>query len=46
MFDLYPGGPHMINVADPMNPVFEGCYDSDGYSHDVQCVTYSGPDER
>jgi len=40
------GGLHMINVADPKNPVFEGCYSADGYSHDVECVTYNGPDTR
>lgn len=40
------GGLHMINVANPKNPVFEGCYDADGYSHDVECVVYRGPDSR
>jgi choice-of-anchor B domain-containing protein len=40
------GGLHMINVADPKNPVFEGCYAADGYSHDVECVVYRGPDSR
>ena len=46
------GGLHMINVEDPRQPVFEGCFaDTNtgrgtGYSHDAQCVIYSGPDER
>lgn len=39
------GGLYMININDPMNPAFEGCFDEDGYSHDVQCVVYHGPDE-
>ena len=43
---MFPGGLHMINVADPLNPVFEGCYADDGYTHDVECVIYRGPDDR
>lgn len=38
------GGLHMINVADPLAPGFAGCYGADGYTHDAQCVTYTGPD--
>lgn len=38
------GGPHMINVSDPLHPTFAGCYADDGYTHDSQCVTYHGPD--
>ena len=42
------GGLHMIDMADPLNPTFAGCY-SDvrtrrGYTHDAQCVVYHGPD--
>ncbi len=47
------GGLHMVDVNDPMNPEFLGCFadtrtgrTGTGYSHDVQCVTYRGPDER
>ncbi len=46
------GGLHMINVEDPQQPVFEGCFaDTNtgrgtGYTHDAQCIIYSGPDER
>jgi choice-of-anchor B domain-containing protein len=47
------GALHMINVEDPRNPVFAGCFEpmvqagrgSSG-THDVQCVSYRGPDER
>lgn len=45
-------GFHMINLADPANPVFAGCFaemgtsrGGGGYTHDAQCVTYHGPDE-
>lgn len=37
------GGLHMINLSD-QPPVFAGCYSGDGYTHDVQCVTYQGND--
>jgi len=47
------GGLHMVNLEDPASPKFEGCFADDrtgrsgtGYSHDVQCVIYEGPDER
>ncbi|SMG40391.1 choice-of-anchor B domain-containing protein [Marivirga sericea] len=39
------GGLHIVNIQDPKNPVFAGCFDADGYTHDAQCVIYSGPDE-
>ncbi|GAB4582003.1 MAG: hypothetical protein Fur0022_47550 [Anaerolineales bacterium] len=38
------GGLHMVNVADPLNPLNAGCYSADGYSHDAQCILYNGPD--
>ena len=38
------GGLHMINIQNPANPVFAGCFSDDGYTHDAQCVTYNGPD--
>ena len=37
-------GLHMIDIADPLNPAFAGCFGADGYTHDVQCVVYTGPD--
>jgi len=40
----FDGGPHFINVQDPTNPVSEGGYDGDGYSHDAQIIIYNGPD--
>lgn len=38
------GGLHMVDVNDPTNPVFAGCYSDQGYVHDTQCVIYAGPD--
>ncbi len=40
----FDGGPHFVNIQDPLNPVGEGGYTLDGYSHDGQVVTYNGPD--
>jgi choice-of-anchor B domain-containing protein len=37
-------GLHMIDVRNPTKPTFAGCFDTDGYTHDSQCVTYHGPD--
>lgn len=45
------GGLHMIDIRRPAEPVFAGCFAdaetgrrSTGYTHDAQCITYSGPD--
>ena len=40
------GGLHMVNIQDPLNPVNAGCFSSDGYTHDAQCVSYIGPDTQ
>ena len=46
------GGSHMVDINDPLNPVFAGCFAHPntgrrmtGNSHDTQCVIYHGPDE-
>lgn len=39
-------GMEYIDLSDPANPFKPGCASSDGYTHDAQCVTYNGPDER
>ncbi len=46
------GGSHMVDINDPLNPVFAGCFahpntgrGGTGNSHDTQCVIYRGPDE-
>jgi len=38
------GGLHVVDVSNPSSPSFAGCFDSEGYVHDAQCVTYKGPD--
>ena len=40
------GGLHMMDIRDPKNPVFVGCATHERGTHDSQCVTYDGPDER
>lgn len=40
----FNGGPIFINIQDPLNPIQEGGYSMDNYSHDAQIVTYCGPD--
>lgn len=41
------GGFMMLDVkTDRLKPVEVGCEGSDNYTHDGQCVTYDGPDER
>ncbi len=46
------GGFHMVNIQDPTNPTFAGCFSDPatgrvgtGYNHDAQCVKYHGPDQ-
>ena len=41
---LCSSGLHMVDIGDPANPTFAGCFSADGYTHDVQCVVYDGPD--
>lgn len=45
------GGLHMIDINDPKNPTFAGCFAHEGTgrsgtgtTHDAQCVVYRGPD--
>ena len=47
------GGLHMIDLEDPANPTFAGCFadpstgrSGTGYTHDAQCVIYDGPEEE
>ena len=35
-----------VDVSDPVNPVFAGCFGDDGYNHDAQCIVYNGPDTQ
>lgn len=47
------GGLHMVDIEDPLDPKFAGCFNhpntgslGTGATHDAQCVIYDGPDER
>ncbi|MBT4678385.1 MAG: choice-of-anchor B family protein [Flavobacterium sp.] len=40
----YSGGPHFVDISDPLNPTSLGGYSLDGYTHDAQVITYNGPD--
>jgi len=40
------GGIHILDMADPLNPTFAGCFADDGYTHDLVCLTYDGYDRR
>jgi choice-of-anchor B domain-containing protein len=42
--DTFSGGPHIVDISNPLAPVFAGGYAGSGYSHDAQIVIYSGPD--
>lgn len=45
------GGLHMIDIRDPLQPTFAGCFTDTtgliwtGRTHDAQCTVYRGPDE-
>lgn len=40
----FNGGAHIVDISDPLNPIFAGGYDGSFYTHDAQVVTYEGPD--
>jgi len=40
------GGPHIVDISEPLKPKFVGCYQDDGYTHDAQCVIYNGTQEK
>ena len=40
------GGLVSVDISTPSNPTFTGCFSSDGYTHDAQCVNYIGPDPQ
>ncbi len=43
--NTFDGGPHILDVSTPLNPVFLGGFPDDGYTHDGFVHTYRGPDE-
>ena len=43
---LCSGGLVSVDISNPSNPIFSGCFSTDGYTHDAQCVNYIGPDAQ
>ncbi|UOY08726.1 choice-of-anchor B family protein [Muricauda sp. SCSIO 64092] len=42
--DAFGGGVHFVDVQNPSSPTGVGGYGGNGYTHDAQVVTYTGPD--
>ncbi|WP_299126595.1 choice-of-anchor B family protein [uncultured Winogradskyella sp.] len=42
--NTFGGGPHFIDISNPLNPLSLGGYAAEGYTHDAQVITYNGPD--
>jgi len=40
----FNGGPHFIDISNPLNPVAAGGFSTSGYTHDAQIIVYDGPD--
>jgi len=38
-------GLHAVDVSNPLNPTFAGCFETEGYVHDAHCVNYNGADD-
>lgn len=39
-------GLHIVDMSDPLQPSFAGCYDDDPDLHDAHCLFYDGPDSE
>ncbi|PKA82768.1 choice-of-anchor B domain-containing protein [Ulvibacter sp. MAR_2010_11] len=42
--NTFGGGPHFINIQNPLAPIPAGGYSAGGYTHDAQVIVYDGPD--
>ena len=42
--NTYSGGPHFVDISNPLSPLAAGGYSGNGYTHDAQVITYNGPD--
>lgn len=40
----FGGGPHFVNIQNPLNPTAAGGFSGDNYCHDAEVVVYDGPD--
>ena len=39
------GGLHILDISTPAEPTYIGEFETDGYTHDIECVVYTGPDD-
>lgn len=44
--NTFSGGAHVVNIQNPLNPVFAMGYSAQGYTHDAQIVNYMGLDSE
>ena len=42
--DTFDGGLHILDISNPTEPTLIGEFSNDGYTHDAQVVSYTGPD--
>lgn len=42
--DTFNGGPHLVDISNPLQPILVGGYQDAGYTHDGTILTYYGPD--
>ncbi len=42
--NTFNGGPHLVDISNPLEPILVGGYQDAGYTHDGTILTYSGPD--
>ena len=42
--DTFNGGPHLVDISNPLQPILLGGYQDAGYTHDGNILTYNGPD--
>lgn len=40
----FAGGPHVVNIQNPLNPTFAMGFEDEEYTHDAHIVIYNGPD--
>ena len=42
--NTFEGGLHILDISNPLEPLLVGGFSNDGYTHDAQVVSYTGPD--
>lgn len=44
--NTFNGGPHLVDISNPLQPTLIGGYAESGYTHDGTILTYYGPDQN